>query len=345
MEMKKRLLLVLAIISVVVLVLVACGTSKKPVETETTGAADKKWNIGLSIQGANNDWATASYAHFKYALEAYKDQTGNVYFAECGYDPQKQLADIEDLLTKNIDALLVQPVSETALASVVEKAHEQGVKVIVYGGAIGTDVYDGYMDRDHKATGSKYAEYVCERLEGKGNVVVIMGYPGSGYSNAVLAGVDEVLANYPDIKSLGVEYAEYTPAMSKQILEGYFAKGDSVDGVICDGGLMGFGVLEAFNDANKAIPPMSCDDTYLFLNKAVELEFSDFICCSSAQELSYDAIELLFNVLNDKPCEKENHLLPQVLTGEDALTKIDPTTPNNYWYFSKIPAERLNDFF
>lgn len=336
--MKRKAFIVLAMLMIVILAISACATSDKKVD-------GKKWDIGFSIQGTNNDWAAASYAHFKYGLEKYADEVGNIYFAECGYDPQKQLADIEDLLTKNIDALLVQPVSETALASVIEKAHGQGVKVIVYGGPAGTDVYDAYMDRDHEATGRIYAEYVCDRLGGKGNIMIVMGYPGSGYSNSVLKGVQSVLDQHPEIVNLGIEYAEYTPALSKQIIESYFAKGETIDGVICDGGLMGYGLLEAFSDAGKPVPPTSCDDTYLYLNKAIELNFSDFICCSSGQELSIDAIEVLVKVLKGETFEKENHLEPQVLTGEDALAKIGADTPNSYWYFTKIPAERLADFF
>ncbi len=336
-------LIILTLISVSILA--ACQPAAPAAPTTEAPAAEKKYNIGVSIQGANNDWASASYAHFRYGFEQNKDKIENIYYAECGYDPQKQLADVEDLLTKNLDAIIIQPVSETALVSVFEKAKDMGVKVVMYSGPAATQAYDTYIDRDHKITGEKYAQFVADRIGGKGNVVVIMGYPGSGYSNAVLAGVDSVLAKYPDIKNLGVEYAEYTPAKSKQIIEAYFAKGVEINGVIVDGGLMGFGVLEAFNDSGRTIPPMTCDDTFLFLKKAVELNFTDYLCASSGQELSYDAALKIFDVLEGKPVEKDYVTAPQTITGEEVIKTIDPNLPNSYWLFSKTPAERIAEFF
>lgn len=349
--MKKSFALILALVLSLSLLLAACGTaapqtSQPQGETPQSEAPENaKYTIGVSIQGENNSWASSSYAHFKYVFETYQDQIENLYYAECGYDTQKQIADIEDLLTKNIDALIIQSTSETALAGVIEKANDQGVKVVIYNGDCGTDAYDAFVTRDQQMTGEAYAKYVCERLEGKGNVVVIMGYPGSGYSNAVLAGVQSVVDQYPDIKVLGTEYAEYTPALSKQILEGYFAKGDQIDGVICDGGLMGFGVLEAFSDAGKTIPPMSCDDTLLYLKKAVELGYTDYVCASSAAELSAQCVDTLFKILNGESYDKDYNIPPETVTGTEILEKLDNTLPESYWYFSKIPADRIAEFY
>lgn len=308
-------------------------------------AENGKWSIGVSIQGSNNNWATSSYAQFRYGFEGHADEIENLYYAECGYDSQKQLNDIEDLLIKGVDALIIQSTSDTALISVIEKAKDMGVKVIIYGGYCGTDEYDAYVDRDHIKTGTAYANYVCERIGGKGNVIVMVGYPGSDYSNKVLAGIDEVLAQYPDINVLGYEYAEYTPALSKQIIEAYLAKGETIDGVIVDGGLMGYGILEAFTDAGLAIPPTSCDDTLLYLKKAVELGFTDYICCSSAAELSYDAVEMLFTVLSGGEYEKDTLTDPQTITGEEILNTLDTSLPDSFWLFQKIPEDRIDEFY
>lgn len=343
--MKKAFVRTLGLLLALVMlvgVMTACsnGETDKP-----DNGSDKKYTIGVSIQGSNNDWATSSYAQFRYGFEAYADKIENLYYAECGYDSQKQLSDIEDLLTKGVDALIIQSTSDTALVSVIEKAKSMGVKVVIYGGYCGTDEYDAYIDRDHKKAGEAYANYVCGRLGGKGNVIVMVGYPGSDYSNKVLAGIDGVLAKYPDIKVLGYEYAEYTPALSKQIVESYMAKGETIDGVIVDGGLMGYGVLEAFTDAGLPIPPTSCDDTLLYLKKAVDLGFTDYICCSSAAELSYDAVGLLFKVLEGEEHEKDILLDPQTITGEEILKTLDTSLPDSYWLFQQIPQDRISEFY
>ena len=331
--MKKVLFIILALS--LVLGLAACGNAT---EGPKPGDASKKFVIGVSTQGTNNDWAASALVHFNAAFAEHKDQTKELIMKYTGFDDQQQIADIEAFITQGVDAMIVQPVSETSTANVIEKAKEKGIKVIVWGALSGTDKYDAYVDRDHKATGGEYAKYVVDRLGGKGNVIVILGYPGSGYSNSVLKGIKEVVDKNPGIKVLGEEYAEYTPDKAKQIVESYFAAGKQVDGIIVDGGLMGSGALEAFKDSGKTLVPMSCDDTYLFLNKAHEMGFTDYITCSSGQELAYDAVGVLFKVLNGEKLDKDIITAPQTIQGKDLDQKIDGKAPASSWYFSKVPT-------
>ena len=322
------------------------GCSKGGSETAAKAAEAKKYTIGVSIQGSNNDWAASTYAHFKYAFGTkYVDQIANVYYGESGYDDKKQIADIEDLLTKNIDLLIVQPVSETSAAGVIEKAKAAGVKVVIFGGLCGTDQYDAYVDRDHVKAGYTYADSVAKKINGKGNVVVIMGYPGSGYSNNVLKGVQEALKNYPDIKVLGVEYAMYTPAESKKIIEGYFAKRVQIDGVIVDGGLMDFGVLDAFVDAKRPLPPTTADDWFGFLKKARSLDYTNYMVLSSGAELSLDTADVAMKLLNGESVAKDDLRAPTAWEGTDLAAKIDTSMPDSYWLASQIPADRISEFY
>jgi ribose transport system substrate-binding protein len=306
----------------------------------------KKYTIGVSIQGSNNDWAASSYAHFKYAFGTkYADKIANVYYGESGYDDKKQIADIEDLLTKKLDLLIVQPVSETSVAGAIEKAKAAGVKVVIFGGLSGTDKYDAYVDRDHIKAGFAYADFVAKKINGKGNVIVIMGYPGSGYSNNVLKGVQQALANYPNIKVLGTEYAQYTPATSKKIIESYFAKRVPIDGVIVDGGLMDFGVLDAFVDAKKPLPPTTADDWFGFLKKAKSLNYTNYMVLSSGEELSLDTADAAMKLLAGQTVPKDDLRAPTSWEGTGLAAKIDTTLPDSYWLASQIPTDKIKDFY
>ncbi len=333
-----RTVIALAVI-VVGVALVLGGCNKQ-------GAKSRKFTIGVSIQGSNNDWASSCYAHLKYAFgTTYADQVANVYYGESGYDDKKQIADIEDLLTKKIDLLIVQPVTETGAAGAIEKAKAAGVKVVIFGGLCGTDKYDAYVDRDHIKTGYAYADFVAKKISGKGNVLVIMGYPGSGYSNNVLKGVNEALANYPDIKVLGTEYAMYTPAESKKIVESYFAKRVPIDGVIVDGGLMDFGVLDAFVDAKKPLPPTTADDWYGYLKKAKSLDYTNYMVASSGEELAKDAADAAIKLLKGETVPKDDLRAPQTWQGTELSAKVDTTMPDSYWLASQIPADKIKDYY
>jgi ribose transport system substrate-binding protein len=347
--MKKRAVLRRAITLLVIAVglgLLLLGGCRKSEPKAATAAAAKKYTIGVSIQGSNNDWAASCYAHFKYAFGTkYADKIANVYYGESGYDDKKQIADIEDLLTKNLDLLIVQPVSETSAAGVIEKAKAAGVKVVIFGGLCGTDQYDAYVDRDHIKTGYAFADWVAKKIGGKGNVVVIMGYPGSGYSNNVLKGVQDALKNYPDIKVLGTEYAFYTPAESKKIIESYFAKRVQIDGVIVDGGLMDFGVLDAFVDAKKPLPPTTADDWFGFLKKTRSLDYTNYMVVNSGEELSLDTADVAMKLLAGESVPKDDLRPPTIWEGTDLAAKIDTSLPDSYWLASQIPADRIPEFY
>jgi ribose transport system substrate-binding protein len=346
--MKKRAVLRRAITLLVIAVGLGLllGGCRKSEPKAATAAAAKKYTMGVSIQGSNNDWAASCYAHFKYAFGTkYADKIANVYYGESGYDDKKQIADIEDLLTKNLDLLIVQPVSETSAAGVIEKAKAAGVKVVIFGGLCGTDQYDAYVDRDHIKTGYAFADWVAKKIGGKGNVVVIMGYPGSGYSNNVLKGVQDALKNYPDIKVLGTEYAFYTPAESKKIIESYFAKRVQIDGVIVDGGLMDFGVLDAFVDAKKPLPPTTADDWFGFLKKTRSLDYTNYMVVNSGEELSLDTADVAMKLLAGESVPKDDLRPPTIWEGTDLAAKIDTSLPDSYWLASQIPADRIPEFY
>ena len=75
---------------------------------------DGKVTIGLSWEGPLNDYSNAIMYNVQYTLEEkYKDRVEKVIYAPADGDKQKQINTVEDMLTKNIDLLLYQPISES----------------------------------------------------------------------------------------------------------------------------------------------------------------------------------------------------------------------------------------
>ncbi len=353
MRLKKKTGLILVVAIAVMMLFAACAPTESPEpgknqpDTETKAPGDgQKYNIGVSWQGANNDWASMVLYHFNYGFDVkYADKVENVYINACDMDDTKQIADVEDLLVKGIDILLIQPVSESSLANVIEKVKDNGIPVVVFGASAGTDKYDTYINRDGYMTGYKYTQWMGERLEGKGNVIVIMGWPGSGYSNDVLRGVEDALADYPEMEVLGTEYALYTPATSKQIVESYMAKGVTIDGVIVDGGLMNFGVIEAFLDADMPIPPTTGDDSTGFLKKVRDLGYTDFVSQSGGAELAIDAVDAVFSILAGEEVPKDDVREPMYVEGAEIIAMIKDEMPDSYWLACQIPEEELGNYY
>src|SRR5437016_11421780 len=86
----------------------------------------------------------------------------------------KQANDVDNLLTKGVDALVIAPHDATQAASMVEKAKAQGVPVISYDRLINSDKIDAYVSHQVPVIGKKIAEYALQKVP-KGNYVMVYG--------------------------------------------------------------------------------------------------------------------------------------------------------------------------
>ena len=340
--MKKLLRATLLIVIVGMLTACATGEVTSPTEEEA-----EKYVIGISYQGPNNDWAINFKAHFEMTLqEEFADKVEKVIYKEYGWDGEQQIADVEDLMTMGIDILIVAPHSDTGLDTTIESVKAAGIPVVVYNAAPGTDQYDALIKSDNVADGSNAAEWMCQRLNGEGNLLIIGGAPGGAYAEDMIEGYDQTLANYPDIEVLGYEYAYWTPATAKQIVESYIAKGDQIDGIIVSG-LMGLGCLEAFVDADMTIPPMTSGDGWTgFLRKAEEIGYTDFGAIPTNNFIyAVGAIRLAFDVLEGNPVEKITLVPPnEPMEAQDMLDMLTDDMPASYWIGGTVPVEDFDKY-
>jgi ribose transport system substrate-binding protein len=328
--MKKVLCLIMALIMTAALFTSCDGQND----------ASEKYTIGISYQGPNNDWAINFKAHFEMTLAKYSDQIEKVIYKEYGWDEKQQIADVEDLLTMGIDILIIAPMTDTGLATSIENVKAAGIPVVVYNAAPGTEDYDALIKSDNVADGRAQADWMCERLDGKGNIIIMGGAPGSSYAEDVMTGYEEALAEYPDMTVLGYEYAFWTPATAKEIIESYIAKGDKIDGIIVSG-LMGLGCLEAFVDAGLTIPPMTSGDGWTgFLRKAKEIGYTDFGAIPTNNFIyGVGAIDLAFDILDGKKVDKVTLIPPNdAMPAQEMLDMLTDDMPASYWIGGTVPV-------
>lgn len=360
--MKKVLCLILVLAMAAVL-FAACGVKNEAQTSEAQTASVQpsveqsestmpseqpleKFTLGISYQGPNNDWAINFKAHFEMTLEEHADQVEQVIYKEYGWDEAQQIADVEDLLTMGIDILIIAPNSDTGLASSIESVKEAGIPVVVYNTAPGTDQYDALIMSDNVADGRNQAQWMCDRLEGKGNIIIMGGAPGTNYAEDVIKGYDEALASYPDMHVLGYEYAYWTPATAKEIIESYIAKGDQIDGIIVSG-LMGLGCIEAFTDAGMTIPPMTSGDGWIgFLRKAQEVGYTDFGAIPTNNFIyGVGAINLAFDILNGVEVPKDTLVPPNApMSAQEMLDMLTDDMPSSYWIGGTVPVADFNSY-
>jgi D-xylose transport system substrate-binding protein len=109
---------------------------------------------------------------------------------------EKQLSDVQQLLTQGIDVLIIAPHDATQAAQIVEMAKAKGVPVISYDRLINSDKIDVYISHQVPVIGRKIAEYALQKVP-KGNYVMVYG--ASTDNNAVIMKKEQLAVLQPAI--------------------------------------------------------------------------------------------------------------------------------------------------
>jgi len=163
-----------------------------------------------------------------------------------------QISQIQSMLVQDWNAIVINAASATALNGVIQKACDQGIKVVVYD-SITTAPCAYQVAFDYVALGKQEAEYVAKRLNGKGNVLEIRGIAGTSVDDDIHKGVTEAFAAYPDIKIVGEVHGNWTKSVTQQAVDGILPSLPQVDAVVTQGG-DGTGAALAFQSAKRPLP-------------------------------------------------------------------------------------------
>ncbi len=171
------------------LVLAACSSDDAGSDT-TAGGGDDGFTVGMSWSNFNEErWAKWDEPAMKAAIEA----AGGTYIStDAQSSEEKQLADIEQLITDGADVLIVLAVDGTAVEPGVASALEQGIPVIAYDRLIENDgAY--YITFDNVEVGRIQARAIVAEVP-EGDYVFIKGDPGDANAEFLFGGQIEVLS-------------------------------------------------------------------------------------------------------------------------------------------------------
>lgn len=166
-------------------VAIACACSSSPKE--------KRIKIGFAMDTLREE----RWQRDKDAFEAHcKALNVDCEITVADNKADKQANDVDNLLTKGIDALVIAPSNATQAASMVDKAKAQGVPVISYDRLINSDKIDLYISHQVPVIGQKIAEYALQHTP-KGNYVMVYG--ASTDNNALIMKKSELAVLQPAI--------------------------------------------------------------------------------------------------------------------------------------------------
>ena len=218
------------------------------------GGGSKRLRIALSNSYIGNKWRIEMENLFKAALqmEPYKSQIDGSWF-NSGNDVSKQSQQITNLIAEHVDAILVDAASPTGLNGVLGQAVSKGILVVSYDNTV-TAGSTLKVNTDQHQFGVQLADWLAKKLNGKGNVIMVTGVPGTFVDQQRNNGADSVWAKYPGIKVVNRFTGMWDSSVAQRNTASVLPSLPTIDGIWCQGGTDG--VLKAFVDANRTpLPP------------------------------------------------------------------------------------------
>jgi ribose transport system substrate-binding protein len=183
----------------------------------TAGTADAagKHKIFLSMSFIGNDWQ-AEAANMVKAMAAHKSMADKVdlQVQVAGPNAQRQIQQINAMVQAGAEAIVIFPISPTALNQVVKNACDKGVKVFAYDAEI-TEPCAYNISIDQEEAGRVTAEWLVKKLNGKGDIVLLTGVPGTSVDNLRTKAAKEVFAKNPGIKIVGESVGMWSQAVAR----------------------------------------------------------------------------------------------------------------------------------
>lgn len=213
-------------------------------------------SIGLSVSTLNNPF----FVSLAEGAEEAAEKAGvKLAVADAGDDSAKQQNDIEDLISRNVSVLIVNPVDSDAVAPAVQNAVSLGIKVISVDRVVnGVDV-DCQIASDNVAGAKIATEYLIEQIGEGAKVAELQGVPGASATIDRGAGFHEAADEVLDVAAS--QSANFERAEGMSVMENILQSEPELKGVFAHNDEMALGALQAIAASKKDIKVVGFDAT------------------------------------------------------------------------------------
>ncbi len=224
--------------------LASCGSSATSAvsgsSSNTSGASGapngKHFKIALSLSYSGNDWQNEA-ANLVKAVAATPPYNSFVTLHEdiAGASVTNQITTLNNEIAAGYNAIIVYPISPTALNATIERACKQGITVLAYDSLVTAPcAYNVHIDQYQ--WGLFVANWLAQDLHGHGTIADITGVPGTTVDSDRQAGLQAVLKKYPGITIAGSANGEWAQAQGLQAFQSIYSAHPNINGIFAEAG-------------------------------------------------------------------------------------------------------------
>jgi len=251
MTVKKVLSLVLVMVICVTLFATGCAKAPGAETAAPAPEAAKKIKIGVSISNFDDTFLM----YMKDGMDEFAKTLGadvEVTYVDAKEDAAKQLSQVENFIAQGINAVVIVPVNTEATEPITTACNTAKVP-LVYVNRLPGNLPDNvvFVGSNSIDAGIFQMEYIAEKLNGKGNVVIMMGKLDNEAALKRTEGVEQVAKKFPDMKIIKKQTANWSREEGMSLMENWMSSGDKIDAVAANNDDMALGAIKAIEAAGK----------------------------------------------------------------------------------------------
>jgi ABC-type sugar transport system substrate-binding protein len=245
---RRKILTTSAFLAAAALATSACGG------TGGQGAQGSSKTVGATL-------LSLEYPFLVTLDDAMKAEAKNKNINLLSLDPRQktaqELTQIEDLITKQVDAIVMIPVDQKASQAAAERVNKAGIPLILVNTRFSDDFkgeFASYVGSDDTEAGTIEGDYLKEQLPAGGNVVYLVGQYGGASTERRKAGFDAAIATSPNLKIVTETEAKGSRAEAKRVMEDLlqrYPKGQ-LQAVVAQSDEMALGASSAIAEAGRS---------------------------------------------------------------------------------------------
>jgi len=204
--------------------------------------------VGYAQLGAESEWRAANTISIKETAE----QLGvELRFLDAQQKQENQIEAVRKLIIQKVDIIGISPIVETGWEDVFQQAKDAGIPIILVDrrAAVPEDLYVSYLGSDFLEEGRNAARVMAKLVNGKANIVELVGTIGSAPANDRYTGFREILRNYPGLLIIDSQSGDFTRARGKEVMAAFLQKyGTDITAVYAHNDDMALGAIQAIEE-------------------------------------------------------------------------------------------------
>jgi D-xylose transport system substrate-binding protein len=270
----------------------------------------KNPKIGFSI----DDLRVERWARDRDFFSAQAELLGaKVYVQSADASEQRQIAQIENLISRGVDVLVIVPYNATVLNNAIREAKKANIKVLSYDRLILNADIDAYISFDNAKVGEMQAEGVVQ-VKPKGNYYLLGGAPTDNNAKILREGQMKVLQpliDKGDIKIVGKQWVkDWSPSEAMSIIENALtANNNKIDAIVASNDGTAGGAIQALTSQKLGGKvPVSGQDADLAAVKRVIAGTQAMTVYKPLKLIAQEAAKLAVQLVrNEKPAYNSSY--------------------------------------